>query len=171
MVLCVNLMRTLIWFEAMPLPTQLMNVHSERDNCLKIFDWDHPDNFKDSKEFMTAVQTMSSWITGDISVTFIIHYLLFWTATTQTVDCLHYDVAHYEFSRGVRTVPWENIMWLFNSNKKIWQESGKNPLEPLLVNKVCKSLSSLISSICPFRTGANKKVIKFKYAIRNPDNR
>lgn len=39
-----------------------------------------------------------------------------------------------------------------------------------LVNKVCRSLSCLISHTCPFRTGAGEKVIKFKCAAWNADN-
>lgn len=61
-------------------------------------------------------------------------------------------------------------MRLLNSDKEIWQKSWgekrkKKKKETFeLVNKVCRSLPSLISHTCPFRTGATEKVIKFKCA-------
>ena len=50
-------------------------------------------------------------------------------------------------------------------------KKNKKTKRNIWVNKVCRSLSCLISHTCPFRTGAGEKVIKFKCAAWNADNR
>lgn len=82
-------------------------------------DKNYPNYFKDNEELVRAIKNN---IFPNHQA--CLWFLLFIRPQHNTVGCLQYDAVYCEFRKDVWTVPWENIMWLLNSNKERWQAQG-----------------------------------------------